>query len=64
MRRLALNIIPITYSLVLVSMETLASDVQNLRKGLDAAKMEKEKQADNYALHVSISIHHCRIVIL
>ena len=38
---------------ILVSMETLASDVQHLRKGLDAAKSERDKQPDNYAIHVS-----------
>lgn len=40
-------------------METLAADVQNLRKGLDVAKMEKEKQPDNYALHVSFPRNYC-----
>ena len=61
-------------------METLASDVQHLRKGLDAAKSERDKQPDNYAIHVSfrkydflllffsfiISVHcwNCRVYIL
>jgi len=39
----------------LVSMETLRGDVQQLRKGLDVTKNEREKQPDNYALHVSFS---------
>ena len=36
-------------------METLRGDVQQLRKGLDITKNEREKQPDNYALHVSFS---------
>uniref|UniRef100_A0A7M5X7I7 Uncharacterized protein n=1 Tax=Clytia hemisphaerica TaxID=252671 RepID=A0A7M5X7I7_9CNID len=34
-----------------ISMETLRGDVQQLRKGLDITKNEREKQPDNYALH-------------
>ena len=36
-------------------MDTLRCDVQQLRKGLDITKNEREKQPDNYALHVSFS---------
>ena len=49
------------FLLILVSMQTLAADVQHLRKGLDIAKSEREKQPDNYAIHVSIS--YCIILL-
>lgn len=34
-----------------VSMETLTADVQHLRKGLDVAKSERDKQPENYVIH-------------
>ena len=34
-------------------METLASDVEASRKWLDAAKSQRDKQPDNYAITVS-----------
>ena len=40
-------------SKVRLSMKTLASDVQASRKWLDAAKSQRDKQPDNYAIHVS-----------
>ena len=38
---------------VLVSMQTLAADVQGLRKGLDLTKSERDKQPDNFIIFVS-----------
>ena len=39
---------------ILVSMQTLAADVQGLRKGLDLTKTERDKQADNFIIFVSL----------
>ena len=38
---------------ILVSMQTLAADVQGLRKGLDLTKSERDKQPDNFIIFVS-----------
>lgn len=35
-------------------MQTLAADVQGLRKGLDLTKTERDKQPDNYIIFVSL----------
>ena len=37
-------------------MQTLAADVQSLRKGLDMTKAEKEKQPNNFIIYVSFDI--------
>ena len=34
-------------------MQTLAADVQGLRKGLDLAKNERDKQPNNFIIYVS-----------
>lgn len=34
-------------------MQTLAADVQGLRKGLDLTKSERDKQPDNFIIFVS-----------
>lgn len=34
-------------------MQTLAADVQGLRKGLDLTKTERDKQPDNFIIFVS-----------
>ena len=36
-----------------VSLETLAADVQGLRKGLDLTKSERDKQPNNFIVYVS-----------
>lgn len=46
----------------LVSMETLTADVQHLRKGLDVAKSERDKQPENYVIHVSFQTFICSFV--
>ena len=38
---------------VAVSMQTLAADVQGLRKGLDLTKNERDKQPNNFIVFVS-----------
>lgn len=48
-----MNMIKLFYYL-LVSMQTLAADVQGLRKGLDLTKSERDKQPDNFIIFVSI----------
>lgn len=37
-------------------MQTLAADVQGLRKGLDLTKSERDKQPDNFIIFVSFFI--------
>ena len=43
--------------LCIVSMQTLAQDVQGLRKGIDLTLFEREKQTSNFVLYISLS--HC-----
>lgn len=44
-------------------MQTLAADVQGLRKGLDLTKSERDKQPDNFIIFVSfVSIIACDLI--